>query len=251
VADPERENGARPPEDNHLYQKRIRERLEHDTGRQRTRVYFVRHGETQSNLDGLFCGQSETALTDLGIRQAQQLAFSLAAIPFAAAYASDLSRCLDTASLALHGRDLPVVPDPRLREMAYGEWEMKSGAELRKEHPDVFKRLWDPGYEFRAPGGEGVTDVRERMLAFLHDIVKHHPGHEVLAVSHGGAIQCLISEVLGMPVSHVWRLVVENTGVSVIDCYGERMLISRLNDRGHLDDPTLVSQFGAKATART
>jgi alpha-ribazole phosphatase len=249
VTEAEQENGARPDGDNHLYQKRIRERLENDTGRQRTRVYFVRHGETESNLGGLFCGQSETKLTELGRRQARQLGGSLAKIPFSAAYASDLSRCLDTAALILDGRDIVVAPEPRLREMAYGEWELMSGADLRKSHPDVFKRLWEPEYEFQAPGGESVTQVRERMRAFLHDIVKRHPGQEILAVSHGGAIQCLISAVLGMPVSHVWRLVIENTGVSVLDCYGERILLSRLNDRSHLDDEALVSRFGARAAA--
>jgi phosphoserine phosphatase len=224
-----------PPEDHHLYQRRIRQRLEEDTGRKRTRFYLVRHGETQSNLAGLFCGQSETALTDLGREQARLLGDRLAATGFGAAYSSDLSRCVDTARQILGERELDVIAVPELREMAYGHWEMRSGAELRKEAPEVFKRLWDPDYEFCAPGGESVSQVRMRMHRFLLELVARHAGQEVLVVSHGGAIQCLISGVLGMPPSATWRLVIENTGVSVLDCYGERILVSRLNDRSHLD----------------
>ena len=83
--------------------------------REPTRVLLVRHGQTVTNREGRFCGHSETALTDLGRKQAEALGRRLASVSIDAVYASDFSRAIDTAAIALAGREVQVHIDPGLR----------------------------------------------------------------------------------------------------------------------------------------
>ena len=82
-----------------------------------TRVYLARHGQTETNREGRFCGHAETSLTPLGIEQARALASRLARADLAAAYTSDFSRAIQTAALILGERGVASRPDPALREL--------------------------------------------------------------------------------------------------------------------------------------
>jgi broad specificity phosphatase PhoE len=202
-----------------------------------TRVWIARHGQTESNRSGLFCGHSETDLTALGRSQAEALGRRLAGVPLAAVYTSDFSRAIETAVLAVGGRGLAPVPDPDLRELHYGEWEMQRESEIRRTHPDQFKlmRAEDPAWQ--PPGGETTAAVRQRTFGALQRIVRRHPHQEVLIVSHGTAINCMLSEVLGVAPTHVFRFDVANCGLSRVVAGRTRMVVSLLNETGHLDSP--------------
>ena len=213
--------------------------------RQPTRVWIARHGQTEANKTGLFCGHSETALTDLGRAQAAALGRRLADVSFAAVYTSGLSRANDTAGLALEGRGLSPRVDPDLRELHYGEWEMKRESEIRKLGDEQIKlmRAEDPAWN--PPGGENITIVRQRTAAALRRIVAAHKHEDVLVVSHGTAINCMLSEILGMAPSHTFRFDVANCGISQVALHGSRLVVTRLNDTSHLEGVTAV-----KAVAR-
>lgn len=74
-------------------------------------IYFVRHGQTDTNVQGLMVGQSGSpALTETGKDNAHKLGEGLSNIRFDAAYSSELERAYDTAGLVLEGagQDLKV-----------------------------------------------------------------------------------------------------------------------------------------------
>ena len=201
-----------------------------------TRILVARHGQTESNRDGLFCGHSETALTQLGRDQAAALGRRLESVHIAAAYTSDFSRAIETAAIALHGRGLAPCVDPDLREIHYGEWEMQRERIVARSHPQQWKlmRAEDPAW--RPPGGETILDVRARTAAALRRIVRAHTGQAVLVVTHGTAINCMFAEVLGMAPESTFRIAVANCGLSEVRARrGGRLVVSLLNDTHHLE----------------
>lgn len=197
-------------------------------------MLVVRHGQTVSNKEGRFCGHSETDLTPLGMEQARALGRRLAAVQVDAVYTSDFSRAITTAALALEGRDVPAFADPGLRELHYGLWEMEKEREIAKRYPEQHRlmRLEDPAWH--PPGGETIAMVRERTLAAFRRIVKAHEHQTVLIVTHGTAINCLVSGLLAIPPSHTFRFDVANCGLSEVVMRRSRPIVVCLNDTAHL-----------------
>ena len=99
------------------------------------RWFLVRHGETDWNAAGRAQGQSQVPLNAAGRAQARALAARLRPLRFTAAYASDLCRVTATAAAILHGRELPLVTLPALREKSFGEWEGMTFAEVETRYP--------------------------------------------------------------------------------------------------------------------
>lgn len=67
------------------------------------KLWLVRHGETQANVDGLYSGHAPTPLTERGIQQARSLGDYLQAAPFDRVLCSELARTQHTADLLLAG----------------------------------------------------------------------------------------------------------------------------------------------------
>jgi broad specificity phosphatase PhoE len=199
-----------------------------------TRVVVVRHGQTYGNIDGLFCGHSETELTPLGIAQARAAGRRLADVAFDAAYASDLSRASRTADYVLEGRmGLKPSLDPDLREMHYGEWEARPGHEIGKETPDLLRDFFQARLH-AAPGGETLRQVRERTAASVRRVVEAHKGGTVLVVSHGNAIMAMLAEFLQLPIEGTWSFAVDNTSITRMEfSKSGRFTLSGFNDAAH------------------
>jgi broad specificity phosphatase PhoE len=199
-----------------------------------TRVFLARHGQTVTNKEGRFCGHSETELTPLGESQARALGERLSAIEIAACYTSDYSRTIRTAALALGERGITPAVDPDLRELHYGEWEMERESEIRRRYPEQHRLMRHEDPAWRPPGGESVADVRARTHGALERIVRAHPGKNILVISHGTAINCLLSAVLAMPETHVFRLDVHNCGLTELEIRAGRAYAIRINETAHL-----------------
>jgi broad specificity phosphatase PhoE len=197
-------------------------------------VLLARHGQTVSNREGRFCGHSETDLTELGRAQARALGLALAETNIDNVYTSDYSRAIETAALVMAGRNATARIDPSLREIHYGEWEMRRGGEVAKQYPVQYKlmRAEDPAW--RPEGGENVAEVRARMFEALRRIAKAHAHETTLVVAHGSAVTCLLAEVLGMSLAHTFRIELSNCGLSEIVFRRTTPVVHRINETAHL-----------------
>ena len=198
------------------------------------RVLIARHGQTVSNREGRFCGHSETPLTERGVAQARALSARLAATPIHAVYTSDFSRAIDTAAIVLEGRGLTPSVDPGLRELHYGEWEMRLEREVARNYRDEVRRMRAEDPSWQPPGGETVAMVRERTLRSLEAIFARHRHQTVLIVTHGTAINCMLAGVLGMDPAYTFRIDVANCGLSELVMRGQRPIVRLINDTSHL-----------------
>lgn len=203
-----------------------------------TEVIVVRHAETYGNIEGRFCGHSETELTPKGVLQAQALGRRLKGQHFDAAYSSDLSRALRTAHYSIEHHPSPLEPrlDRDLREMHYGEWEGLRAQEIGERNAELLRDFFTmkvPG----APGGETIEQVRERTAAAIRRVVDAHQDGQVLVVSHGNAIMAMLAELLRMPRESTWSFAVANTSVTRLQ-FGRRgrVTLTGFNDHAHLQD---------------
>jgi broad specificity phosphatase PhoE len=198
------------------------------------RLLVVRHGETLYNAQARLTGQSDVPLSLLGERQVTALADSLATEHLDAIVTSDLERTRLTAKAIAFNHDLPVQEDTDLRELAFGEWEGYTFAEVLATDADRAS-LWrtDPT-ENAPPGGETVTQLRDRCARALHRWQAQYPEASILWVTHGGLIGVLLCHVLGIDLRRRWQFRHDNASISEIRLHGEHAIIVRLNETTHI-----------------
>ena len=85
----------------------------------KTRIYYVRHGQSYGNQHRIFLGHTDMDLTDMGRAQAARTAERLAEVEFAAIYSSDLSRAFNTALPHAEMRGMQVKADKRFNALKY------------------------------------------------------------------------------------------------------------------------------------
>ncbi|RDV83420.1 alpha-ribazole phosphatase [Ammonifex thiophilus] len=200
------------------------------------KIYLVRHGETIWNHALRYQGHADIPLNERGKRQAEALAERLKGEEFAAFYASDLQRALDTARIVARPHGKEVIPLASLREINFGAWEGLTREEIKKRFPEVAERWWQAPYHTRLPGGETLAEVAARAVGTLKEIAERHPESKVLVVSHGGTIRAAIGYLLRMDLNQYWRLRQDNAALNIIELFEEEKAILMLfNDTSHLN----------------
>lgn len=175
-----------------------------------TEFTLVRHGQTDWNVARRYQGQLDIPLNTEGIRQAEVLAELLAAETFDAIYSSDLQRAMQTAVILQRGRKIAVIPDSRLREIGFGEWEGECLKDVMDAYPQRFSQSAEDPTVQLAPGGESVSAVAARTIAFANEISGIFPKGNILVVTHGLALATLICRVEAMPLTEAYRVVPDN-----------------------------------------
>ena len=189
--------------------------------------YLVRHGQTQWNLQGRIQGHTDVPLGELGRRNVRAQAKRLDGLTFAAVYASDLSRTVETARILVNDADVSVQTDPNLREFSYGQWEGLTPEEVQARDSEGFgQRFNQRDVDFAAPGGESAIQLLQRVHRFYVKAASvHGPEENILVVAHGGSIRALTLCLLGLSDEHFWRFRVDCASLSVIRNYfGGRVL---------------------------
>lgn len=159
-----------------------------------TKIYLVRHGETEWNHSKRAQGQADIELNQSGREQAIKAAWEMSHIKVTSVYSSDLKRAMDTARPIADSHGLEVIPEPDFREIDQGEWEGLHVDEIRERWPD----LWGPARHYSArPGGESPPEVRKRALRGVARVVDEDPDGVAVVVSHGGTIRWIAAETLG------------------------------------------------------
>lgn len=182
-----------------------------------TRVVLVRHAETEESARGRCYGRLDVRLSPRGLRQAQGLAAALADLPLAAVYASPLARALETARPIAAARGLEPAVGEALGELDFGELEGLRYDEIEAERPELFRAWMDDPARVRFPGGEGLSDLRARVLPALEEIRARHEREAVAVVAHGGVVRIVLAEALGLEDGALFRLDQAEGGVSVVD----------------------------------
>src|SRR5436305_13544871 len=161
-------------------------------------IYYMRHGETDWNVQGRLQGGIDTPLNELGLTQAAHAGRVLAdllargsrAASSLAYVASPLQRARRARDRLRAGLKLPAggyALDDRLREIGYGHWEGSTLAQARVSHPGLYASRERDKWGALPPGGESYASVQLRMRDW-YDSLKA----DTVAVAHGGTARGLM-----------------------------------------------------------
>lgn len=201
-----------------------------------TRLFLVRHGQTESNRMGLALGRADPPLNELGLAQADRTAGALSGEGITVVYASPLTRTQQTADQIAAACGLEVTVDDLLIEMDVGELDGLGFPEVRKRYPDfIDKWLSEDGPNERMPGGESLADVRDRGVQFLERVRRERADQAVCAVTHNFVILALLATVLGGELAAFRRLKHEVAAISVLEDERGHWRITKMNDTCHVD----------------
>lgn len=195
------------------------------------KLWLVRHGQTQANVDGLYSGISETSLTEKGISQAEEVGNMLNYIAFDKVLCSELSRAQHTTQLILQQRNVPVITEPRLNEMNFGDWEMRHHRDLQRLDAENYSAWCNDWQNVVPKNGEGFQIFSQRVSAFATSLSLLPKQENVLIVSHQGVLSLLIATLLNMPPDSLWHFVIEQGAWSSIEIQDGFTTLRTLNNR--------------------
>lgn len=200
------------------------------------RFFLVRHGVTDFNAQSRMQGQTNEPLNEIGRNQAFAVGKRLSNEKISVIYTSDLHRTLETARAIAEHHELTVTPDPRLREMDFGQWEGLTYDEIQVKDPEGLDKWSADILGFAPPGGENLVDFSDRVAPFSKELIGKHHGEIVLIVAHGGSLRLLICELLAISPTMYWQFHLSPGSLSEIAVYPEGAIVNKLNDTCHLNN---------------
>ncbi|KER02448.1 adenosylcobalamin/alpha-ribazole phosphatase [Photorhabdus temperata] len=195
------------------------------------RLFLVRHGQTEANLSGVFCGMTDVELTETGINQARQVARYLSAVTFSQAISSMLQRARHTAEIILADRRLSAGINAQLNEMHFGAWEMRHHHDLQYEDAEAWA-AWLAYWQQASPtGGETFPAFAARIENVAQQLLKQENQDNLLLVAHQGVLGLLLARLLAMPPSAMWHFHFEQGAYSVVEIHHGFTTLRTFNSR--------------------
>ena len=199
-----------------------------------TKVYLVRHGQTEWNKKLTFRGRADIPLNEAGHREARAISDALKDKNIDAIYTSPLRRSIETAQPIAKFFHLEIVPVEGLIDISYGNWEGLTFSEVKKRYSDQYNKWEKKPDLIRFPNGETLNEVKDRSFRAFKNIVKENPGKSILIVPHRVINKVLLCALLGLSNSHFWEIKQDTGCINLIEYSNDRLILSMMNDTCHL-----------------
>ena len=151
-------------------------------------LYFLRHGETESSLNDVFCGTLDPDLTPQGKEMAKAFADTYKSFDWSAIYVSPMKRTIATAKPICDATGMEMQIKDGLKEMNFGQWESKTRDWVKENYLEEYidwmtEPAWNP-----PPDGETAVQVGSRAMLIISEIEAKYPDGKVLVVAHKALI---------------------------------------------------------------
>lgn len=213
------------------------------------KIVLLRHGQTVFNKEKIFCGWTESELTEKGIEEAKSAGKSLktAGFSFDIGFCSVLERAIKTLNLALEEMDaksLPVEYSWRLNERNYGALQGQKHADIAEKYSPEQVQKWrrsfsdkplqltedDPRYPGNDPKyasldkkdlplGESLEDTIARVLPYWENgiVPQIKANKKIIIAASGNSLRALVKyiddisndDIVGLEILHATPLVYE------------------------------------------
>ena len=179
-------------------------------------IIFLRHGQAQNNVERRLTGRlPNVPLTDQGVAQAEYAARHLSKMNVSRIYSSPIQRAQQTAQIVARHNNLEVATDERLTEIDMGSFTGMKYDDLLASQGDVLMRFYGNEAAPAAPGVETFTNVRERVLSMVGDVLAKHPGENVVLVTHMDPIKAMLSTTLTLSMQNLHELIIANGTLNI------------------------------------
>jgi len=192
----------------------------------RRRIFLMRHGAVK------YFARKETLdehglahLTDTGRRQAAQARDVLSSVVFDRVFSSPVRRAFDTASIVIEGRNIEIETVEGFREIAAGNVEHLGPVQMAEALLGTFTNVSE---ESRFLGGEKFTDMKDRAVRALNEVLGQDDWRTILIVAHEALNRGILAHVLGAELSVLDRIEQEECCINILDIDPNGHIIVRL-----------------------
>ena len=171
---------------------------------------------------GVCYGQSDIDIANSFNEELAIIQSKLAKNSYDAIYTSSLQRCAKLAQ-ALNWSE--AKPDDRLQELNFGDWELQAWDAIPR---DVFDS-WAHDYaHLSPPNGESFSQLQQRGIHFLTEMLTRFPNGHIAAVTHGGMIRALLAHALNLPLKGLFRFVIDYGSITQLE-FGDANTVPKIN----------------------
>ena len=160
-------------------------------------IFFLRHGRSSGDDEGVHEGRYDTTLTEIGRAQARRRArnWKEQGTEFDLIISSSLRRAHETAQIIANILEAPVEIESHWMEMDNGPLAGLSFADAEQRYPSpTFRNPYEPFFET----GESTWEVHTRAARAVETVIRRGPGR-YLVVTHGGILNAALRHILSAP----------------------------------------------------
>lgn len=191
-----------------------------------TELVLVRHGKTNANINGIYCGGTDLPLADKGIKETTRTANALSGDKFDCVYCSDKKRAKQTAQI--------IVPKLKktflstLKEINFGAFEGLTANEIQETMPNEWQQFMNDFQNFTFPEGDNANDYYNNAVHAIKGIVSAHENKKILVISHKGFIASVLSFYLNGNGAHIFSYDIRPSGFARLDIYANTIKLEQI-----------------------
>lgn len=188
-----------------------------------TRLHLVRHGPTHAKS---MVGWSDLPADLSDTAALQRLSDHLPAQ--ATLISSDLSRAAATAD-AIQAARTRLPHNTALREINFGDWELRRFKDIEAEDPDRIHAYWTRPGDVRPPNGESWHQVCARVDTAIDTLIAAHTGQDLIIVVHFGVILTQVQRALQLDADQAFGHKIDNLSVTELTRTDRGWQVGRIN----------------------
>ncbi len=169
---------------------------------------MARHGASTYSLEKRFSGSGgvDVPLAPIGIEQAEALAQEVKIRGNVThIVSSPILRTLQTAHIVAEATGLSVSENADFAECSFGDWDGLTFADVRERWPRELDE-WLADSNVAPPGGESLSQCRDRVNRGREAVIKQFPAQTILVVSHVLPIKLMTGIATGSPLESTFRM---------------------------------------------
>ncbi len=205
---------------------------------QQTRIYLVRHGQTQWNMDKRMQGQKDSPLTEKGMRQAKNLHNRLLGENIGSIYSSTSERARETAEIIKGDRNVSIIFKSELKEINMGTWEGMKQCDVLNSFPHEWDCFSHSPLTYSPVGsGETYQDLADRVIPAIKNILASSTESSILIVSHRITLKVIMAYFGKQKLEDLWTTPdIDPASLSVVCVQNGIGQIITYADTVHLSD---------------
>jgi phosphoserine phosphatase len=206
-----------------------------------SRIYIVRHGETEANKEELFRGRKDIPLNDTGMAQAEKTGRCFADKRIGRVVSSPLLRARQTSEPIGKWVKVAVEEAEEFTDMDFGIWEGLPLRDVKRLYPEDFALWAGSPQRLSLKDAESLVSVRRRLKKGLSRVLAE-ANENIVIVTHRVICKVMVLHFLNISSSHFWDIKFDEGSVTIIENDGRRSWLCVLNDTCHLNHPHVASQ---------
>jgi len=198
------------------------------------KIYLIRHGQTDFNLQGIVQGSGVDAdLNATGRAQADAFYEKYKNVPFQKIYISGLIRTYQSVSKFITA-GLPFETVPALNEISWGKWDGKlPTSEMNSVYWEIVNKWKHGDLMAKIEGGETPVEVSERLVPVVDTLLSNDES-PILVCMHGRAMRILLAMLTAQSLSVMDSFPHENLCLYLLEVKDGQAVIVEQNDLSHL-----------------